>query len=335
MKPAGGDRRGRMSASSKPLLVTGAAGFIGARFVTSCNERGVPVISVDEEPLFAERVELRGIDFGRIVDTARLDETIAGLDVSGIVHLGACTDTTELDEELLDRVNLRASQRLWNFAIERDVPLVYASSAATYGDGTQGFDDDEARFDALQPLNPYGESKRLFDVWALAEEKDGRAPQAWSGFKFFNVYGYGERHKGPMSSVVVQAYDQILESGRLRLFQSHRDDVADGHQTRDFVFVDDVVAVLHFALERPIPRGVFNLGTGNARTFLDLAHAVFAALGRDPDIDWIPTPEHLRERYQYFTQAEMSRLRSAGYEAPFTSLEDGVRRTVEKLDAAR
>lgn len=320
-----------------PLLVTGAAGFIGARFVESCGARGIPVVSVDRKASFGERPEHRGFDFGTIVDFEALDAWLAAErpTLRGIVHLGACTDTTEMDVTYLRRVNLEYSERLWRYATERRVPLVYASSAATYGDGALGYDDDEARIPELRPLNPYGESKQRFDLYALAEERAGRTPPAWTGFKFFNVYGYGERHKGKMASVILHAFDQIRADGEVRLFKSHRPDFADGTQRRDFVAVDDVVDVLHFALERPLARGIFNLGSGTSRTFLDLAHATFAALDLPPRVRFIDMPETLRARYQYATEARMARLRAAGYDAPFLSLEEGARRYVQRLLAAR
>ncbi|NNL68145.1 MAG: ADP-glyceromanno-heptose 6-epimerase [Myxococcales bacterium] len=322
--------------SSAPLLVTGAAGFIGARYVESCNARGTPVVSVDLAAHFEERRELGGVDFGRIVDRRELFERLADGDVApaAIVHLGACSSTTETRVDYLNEVNVAYSQRLWEYATARRIPMVYASSAATYGDGAQGFEDDEARMPKLQPLNPYGQSKLDFDLWVLEQERLGRTPPAWAGFKFFNVYGYGERHKGSQASVVVHAFDQIRADGRLRLFRSHRDGIADGQQSRDFVYVGDVVDVLHFALAAPIPRGIFNLGTGRARSFLDLARAVFAALGREEAIDWIPTPEAIRDKYQYFTEASMDRLRAEGWQEPFTELEEGVRRTVQRLREA-
>ncbi len=315
------------------LLVTGAAGFIGARFVESCNRDGIPVVSVDRTASFTERPEHRGLDFGTIVDVDALDAWLADAapGLAGIVHLGACTDTTEMDTALLRRLNLEYSQRLWRRACERGLPFVYASSAATYGDGANGYDDDEARIASLRPLNPYGESKQQFDRWALAEERAGRRPPAWSGFKFFNVYGFGERHKGTMASVILHAFDQIRADGEVRLFKSYRPEFADGEQRRDFVFVDDVVAVLRFALERPLARGIFNLGSGTSRTFLDLARATFAALGLPPKIRFIEMPESLRARYQYSTEARMERLRAAGWTVPFTDLEAGARRYVARL----
>ena len=223
---------------------------------------------------------------------------------------------------------------LWAYCTAQALPLVYASSAATYGDGANGYDDDEALIPALKPLNPYGDSKQQFDLWALAEERAGRRPPSWSGFKFFNVYGFGERHKGAMASVVLHAFDQIRAGGDVRLFKSHRAGIADGHQKRDFIFVEDVVDVLHFALATPIPRGIYNLGTGTGRTFLDLARATFAALGAPERIEFIDMPVELRERYQYFTEARMERLRAAGYRTPFTTLEDGVRQYVSRLQGA-
>jgi ADP-L-glycero-D-manno-heptose 6-epimerase len=187
----------------------------------------------------------------------------------------------------------------------------------------------------LVPLNPYGDSKLQFDLWALDEEKHGRTPPSWSGFKFFNVYGFGERHKAKMASVVLHGYDQIKATGRVRLFKSHKAGIADGHQARDFVYVDDVIDVLTYALEKPIPRGIYNLGTGRARTFLDLVNATFAAMGKKPNVEFFDTPMELRARYQYFTQADMLKLRRAGWMNHFTTLEDGVKRYVERLIAAK
>ncbi len=316
-----------------PLLVTGAAGFIGSRFVRACNARGIPVICVDKLAHFEDRPEHRDIDFGETVDRDVLFDWLAGgaREFSGIVHLGACSDTTEMDLAYLERVNFEYSKSIWNYATAHSTTLVYASSAATYGAGEQGYADDESKLGSLHALNPYGDSKLRFDLWALAQEAQGIAPPAWSGFKFFNVYGFGERHKQKMSSVVVQSFDQIRSSGGMKLFRSHREGIADGHQSRDFIYVDDVVDVLFFGLESPIRRGVFNLGTGEARTFLDLVKAVFAALAMEENISFVDTPEAIREQYQYFTEATMEKLRTAGYDAPFTSLEDGVKRYVDEL----
>jgi ADP-L-glycero-D-manno-heptose 6-epimerase len=288
---------------------------------------------VDRASCFRERPEHASVAPEAIVDRDALFDWLARERprLAGIVHMGACTDTTELDAAYLERVNVEYSRALWRFATAARVPFVYASSAATYGDGSAGYDDDESIVPKLAPLNPYGESKQRFDLFALAEDARGAAPPAWSGFKFFNVYGFGERHKGRMASVVLHAFDQIRASGRVRLFRSHRPDVADGEQKRDFVAIEDVVDVLHFALERPLSRGLYNLGTGRARSFLDLARATFAALGREPAIDFVDTPPELRPRYQYFTEARMQKLRAAGYIRPFRSLEDGVATYVARL----
>lgn len=325
--------------SDSPIVVTGAAGFIGARLVEALNGRGTPLVSVDEPAFFSERAEHAGLDFGRIVAPGELIDWLAQArpPLSAVVHLGACTDTTELDVEYLTRVNLDYSKAIWEHCSEHSIPLVYASSAATYGDGSAGYDDDESRLAELRPLNPYGRSKLDFDLWAVvrAGADAGAAPPAWSGWKFFNVYGFGERHKGRMASVVLQAYDQILAQGVVRLFQSHNTDYPDGGQLRDFVYVGDVLQVLLHALDAPIRSGIYNLGSGRARTFEDLARATFAALGRPVRIEYFPTPEDIRERYQYFTEARMEKLRAAGYAQPFTSLEDGVVQYVERLNAAR
>jgi len=318
---------------SRAILVTGAAGFIGARFVESCAARGIPRISVDARRHFAERPEHRGVDFGQIVDRDELFDWLNKdqPELRAIVHLGACTDTRQMDVAYLSRVNVEYSRMLWQYATTARVPLVYASSAATYGDGALGHADDESVIPRLHPLNPYGDSKQQFDLWALAEDRAGRNPPAWCGFKFFNVYGFGERHKGPMASVVLHAFDQIRNTGVVRLFRSHRPDFADGHQVRDFIDVNDVVNALHFALDASVPRGIVNLGTGEGRTFLDVTRATFDALGAPVRIEFIDTPPDLRERYQYFTQATTARLRSIGYAAPFTPVERGVRAYVRRL----
>jgi len=316
---------------TKPLLVTGAAGFVGARFVERCNQRGIPVVSVDAPSYFQDRKEHAGVQFGQIVDREKLIEWLDKNEVSAIVHLGACTDTGELDETYLAKMNLDYSKAIWKYCTKKQIPLVYTSSAATYGSGELGYDDDDALTPRLKPLNPYGESKRAFDEWAFAEEKAKRTPKSWAGFKFFNVYGFGETHKEKMASVILHSYRRILDTGVAKLFKSHNPNYRNGEQKRDFIFVEDVVDVLFFALEKPITRGVYNLGTGTARTWLDLVHATFKAMGRPEKIEFIPVPEELRERYQYFTEAKMDRLRAQGFTKPFTKLEDGVARYIERL----
>lgn len=314
-----------------PLLVTGAAGFVGTRFVESCHARGVPVISVDAAEYFAVRREHDETPYGMIVDRDTLFEWLerTGPALAGIVHLGACTDTTEMDEAYFDRINVEYSKRLWHYATTHRVPFVYASSAATYGDGTQGYDDDEDGIPSLTPLNPYGWSKQAFDLFVLGQTE---TPPIWSGWKFFNVYGPGERHKGKMASVILHAYDQLKAGGPVRLFRSHKAGIADGHQARDFIDVRDVVSVLWFALDHPVRRGIFNLGTGQARTYLDLARAVIHALGVEERIEYIDTPVAIRDKYQYFTEARMGRLRAAGYSAPFHSLEEGVAAYIARIE---
>jgi ADP-L-glycero-D-manno-heptose 6-epimerase len=323
--------------TSDTLLVTGAAGFIGARFVESCNARGVPVVCVDRKDAFASRPEHRRLDFGRTLDIEELPDWLrdAGSELGGIVHMGAISSTTELDEAVLKRLNVDYSKNLWSEARRLGIPYVYASSAAVYGDGALGFDDADALVASLKPLNPYGESKRRFDLWALEEAAAGRTPPAWAGFRFFNVYGYGERHKGPQASVVLHGYDQVKATGEIRLFRSHRDGVAHGHQSRDFVDVSDTVEAMWFALKRPIRAGIYNVGTGKARTFLDLAKAVFASLGAEERIVFVDTPVGIRDRYQYFTEAKMDRLRKQGFARKPVALEDGVDWYVRRLESER
>jgi ADP-L-glycero-D-manno-heptose 6-epimerase len=298
-------------------------------------QRGVPVIGVDARTHFNSRPEHSqlGLKFASIVDR---DELFGWLEreqpkLSGIVHLGACTDTTNLDEAFLERVNTDYSRKLWDYSSRHRIPFVYASSGATYGAGERGYDDDEASLSRLKPLNPYGESKHRFDLWALEQERRGNNPPSWSGFKFFNVYGFGERHKGKMASMALHWFDQYRATGEARLFKSYRPDYADGLQRRDFVYVGDVVDVLSFALEKPIQRGIFNLGSGQAHPFLDLAHSVARALRMPERVRFIDMPEELRERYQYLTEAKLERLRREGYTRLFKSLEDGVRETVRDL----
>ena len=319
-----------MQTSPKTYLVTGAAGFIGARFVESCQSRGISVISVDRLDYFQNRAEHSKVNFGKCVDLEDLKQWLRTFEKKpdAIVHLGAITDTREMDLNKLNKYNLEYSQFLWNYASSNRVPFIYASSAATYGEGTTGYEDHEDSIPQLKPLNPYGDSKQNFDLWVL-QQKD--CPPSWAGFKFFNVYGFGERHKGFMASVVLHAFDQIQETDQVTLFKSHREGIADGFQKRDFVSVEDVVDVLHFAIEKPIQRGIYNLGTGKARAFLELARAVFSALGRQEKIQFIGTPLSIRDKYQYFTEAPMQKLREQGYQKEFLSLEEGVRRYVSRL----
>lgn len=315
----------------KTIAVTGAAGFIGTRTVLELQSRGYQVMSVDATEHFRNRPELTFVRHSTIIAREAFVQWLTHNKVDAIIHLGACTDTTELDENYLRQINTEYSQSLWNHCTSKKIPFIYASSAATYGGGENGYDDNEAAIPTLTPLNPYGWSKQIFDLWALSEERAGRTPPAWSGFKFFNVYGYGELHKEKMASVILHAYKQIHQTGGMKLFRSHKAGIKDGEQKRDFILVDDVVNVLLFALEKPIQRGIFNLGTGTARTFLDLVKSTFKALGKREQIDFMDTPEVLRARYQYFTQAEMGKLRAEGYTKAFTSIEDGTERYISQL----
>lgn len=235
--------------------------------------------------------------------------------------MGARTDTTEFDKAIFDELNLDYSKEIWNKCVEYGLPLVYASSAATYGMGELGYKDDHSIVEQLKPLNPYGDSKNDFDKWVLKQEKQ---PYFWAGLKFFNVYGPNEYHKGRMASVIFHAYNQITKTGEMKLFASHHPDYKDGEQLRDFVYVKDVVNVCLFLLNHRKDSGIYNLGSGKARTFLDLVNNTFKAMNLTPKISFIPTPEDIRDKYQYFTEADMSKLKAIGYNQPFTTLEDGV-----------
>ena len=322
------------NATRDPVVVTGAAGFIGARLASRLAGEGKKVVAVDERRHFDDRPEIAAIHREGapelIIETGELMDWLRDSPrISGIIHLGACTDTTEYNETLLERTNTDYSRRLWEAAARLGAPFLYASSAAVYGDGSKGY-DDRTPPEALTSLNPYGESKRRFDIWAL-NEGSKTPPPAWAGFRFFNVYGFGEAHKKKMSSVLYQAFVQILEQGEVRLFRSHREGIADGHQRRDFIHVEDVVDALAHTWRNGLPDGIYNLGTGRARTFLDLANAVFAAMDWEPRIRFIDTPAQIRPRYQYFTEARMDKLTESGYGASFTPLEEGAERYWKRL----
>jgi ADP-L-glycero-D-manno-heptose 6-epimerase len=238
-----------------------------------------------------------------------------------VIHIGARTDTTEFNVELFNELNLNYTKAIWNTCAKSGIPLIYASSAATYGLGEQGYDDDETKINLLKPLNPYGDSKNDFDKWAL-EQKN--APLRWQGLKFFNVYGPNEYHKARMASVIFHSFNQIKSTGKVKLFRSHNPDYTDGGQLRDFVYVKDVVNVIWYLYSNKIKSGIYNLGSGKARSFLDLAKATFHALNKEADIEFIDTPIDIRDKYQYYTQANMAKLIATGYTKAFTSLEDGV-----------
>lgn len=306
-------------------VVTGAAGFIGSCMVNKLNNKGFTNIIVVDD--FSNPLKNHNLDHKSIVGHVHRDEFINWLhkhhlEVASVFHLGARTDTTEFDKEIFDRLNLNYSKNVWEACTQYNLPLVYASSAATYGMGEHGYADDHSIVENLRPLNPYGESKNDFDKWVLQQEK---SPSFWAGMKFFNVYGPNEYHKGRMASVILHAFKQIQETGGVKLFRSHRSGFADGMQLRDFVYVKDVVDVLYFMMITKPQPGLYNLGTGKARAFLHLARAVFKALEINEKIDFVDTPLDIREKYQYFTEADMTKLiQSAGYAAPFYTLEQGV-----------
>ncbi len=312
------------------LLVTGTCGFIGHRIARTLLQQGKKeLILVDARSYLRTRDCARGLESLPFIDRAELFDRLPGLTgVEAVLHMGACTDTGQTDEQYMETWNTGYTQKLWRWCAEKKIPLVYASSAATYGRGEQGYSDDHTLLAGLKPLNLYGRSKHDFDRWALRES---RTPPVWHGLKFFNVYGPGENHKNRMASSIYHGFHEIRKTGKMTLFQSHRDDVPDGQQKRDFVFVDDAVRLCLFCLERKPASGIYNCGTGEARSFLDLAHALFQALGLKPSIEWVPTPERFRNGYQYFTQADMSKAKKVGYDAAFTPLEEGVAQYVRWL----
>jgi ADP-L-glycero-D-manno-heptose 6-epimerase len=306
------------------IVVTGAAGFIGSCLVGKLNNKGYKdIVLVDDfthpekennyiHKAFLEKVD-RDLFIGWLEDHA--------VEVEFVFHIGARTDTTEFDRTVFDRLNLNYSKSVWNACARHGIRLIYASSAATYGMGELGYEDDHRIVEKLRPLNPYGESKNDFDKWVLSQHY---SPPFWAGIKFFNVYGPNEYHKGRMASVIFHAYQQIRKTGMVRLFRSHNPDFKDGEQQRDFIFVKDVIDVLFFLFKRGEQSGLYNLGTGKARTFLDLARATFHALDLPENIFFIDTPADIRDKYQYFTEARMEKLRSAGYDNSFYTLEEGI-----------
>lgn len=312
------------------IVITGAAGFIGSCMVAKLNEMGrEDLILVDD---FSKELKRRNWEGKRYVDKIYrndffqwAEQNVKNIDL--IIHLGARTNTTEFDYSVFEELNVSYTQRMWIFASRHGIPLVYASSAATYGAGELGYRDEENLAYKLQPLNPYGKSKNEIDKWVL---KQAAAPPCWYAFKFFNVYGPNEYHKGRMASVILHSFHQIQESGQVKLFRSHRPDYADGEQLRDFVYVKDVVRVIYWYITHLPKSGIYNLGTGLARPFLTLATSTFKAMGLEPNIEFVDIPEDIRDKYQYFTQAEMRKMRGVGYRKPFYSLEDGVKSYVTR-----
>ncbi len=306
------------------ILVTGAAGFIGSCLVGFLNAQGFTNIIIVDDFSRADKVpNLAGKQY---IAKVEREELFAWLQlhqpaVDFVFHIGARTDTTEFNYAIHQHLNVEYSEKIWNYCTIQNIPLVYASSAATYGAGELGYNDTHELCFQLQPLNPYGVSKNEFDKWVLHQEDH---PPFWAGLKFFNVYGPNEYHKGRMASVIWHSFNQIQKEGLVKLFKSHRPDFKDGQQLRDFVYVKDVLAVCYWLMQNKPASGIYNLGTGKARAFEDLVKATFAGLDKAPNIEFINMPEDIRDKYQYFTEANMQKLRAAGYKAAFYSLEEGV-----------
>jgi len=306
------------------IIVTGAAGFIGSVLVGELNSVGFTELILSDDFSIEEKGKnIKGKQFVELVHRDDLfewfDENYKKVDF--VIHIGARTDTTEFNKDVFDILNLNYTKQLWERCVIHNTPIMYASSAATYGMGEFGYEDNHEIVEKLKPLNPYGDSKNDFDKWALKQDDK---PPFWAGLKFFNVYGPNEYHKSRMASVIFHAFRQIGETGKMKLFRSHNPEFKDGEQLRDFVYVKDVVDVIVFLMNNKPKSGLYNLGTGEARTFVDLVKATFNAMEIDSVIEFIDTPEDIRDKYQYFTEANMTKLRSVGYSKEFISLEDGV-----------
>ncbi|WP_295198215.1 ADP-glyceromanno-heptose 6-epimerase [uncultured Brevundimonas sp.] len=318
------------------IVVTGGAGFIGSNIVARLTAETAYDVVVCDRLETADLAKWKNLAKHAIADFWSPEELFEQLErhaerIEAVVHMGAISSTTEPDADLILRTNFILSRDLWDWCAIRGSRMIYASSAATYGDGETGFndDDDADSLSQLRPLNAYGYSKMLFDQYAVRQADRGQAPPQWAGLKFFNVYGPNEGHKGGMKSVVAQIWPKVAAGETVTLFRSHNANYADGGQMRDFVYVDDVVDIIEFLLQSPQVSGIFNAGSGQARSFADLARATFEAAGKTPSIDYVDTPLSIRDRYQYFTEARMDRIRAAGFEGQSTPLEEGVRRYVQ------
>lgn len=306
------------------IVITGALGFIGSCTISYFNQKGhKDIIAVDD---FSAVHKQKNLENKSIASKISRDDFLSWFknnfsEVKYVIHLGARTDTTEFDETLFDKLNLNYSKEIWKLCVQHNIPLIYASSAATYGAGEAGYEDDESKLQLLHPLNPYGWSKHKFDLWVMQQNQ---TPAFWAGLKFFNVFGPNEYHKKRMASVVFHAFHQIQQTGKVKLFRSHRPDFNDGEQLRDFVYIKDVVKVIYFLYSNKVKSGIYNLGTGKGRTFLDLANAVFSAMALPSNIEFIDTPADIRDKYQYYTEAKMNKLIHQGYQESFTSLEDAI-----------
>ncbi|HAQ70004.1 ADP-glyceromanno-heptose 6-epimerase [Salibacteraceae bacterium] len=305
------------------IVITGAAGFIGSVLAKTMKSLyNGEIVLVDDFSRPEKESNLQALQGMMQLDRNMFFEWLSeGQSIDAIFHIGARTDTTEFDYSILEELNLDYTKKVWSYCAKNDTVLIYASSAATYGNGDFGYDDNHEVVERLQPLNPYGVSKNEFDIWALKQDK---SPQHWYGLKFFNVYGPNEFHKARMASVIFHAFNQIQDKGEMRLFRSHNPNYRNGEQLRDFVYVKDVVSVIQFLFDRKPKNGLYNLGSGTARTFLDLTKSVFRSLDKEEKISFMDTPEDIRDKYQYFTEANMAKLISVGYSKPFTALEDGV-----------
>ncbi len=315
---------------SDTIVVTGAAGFIGSYLTGHLNRLGYENLVLADD--FADESKVLNLKGKKRIHKVHRDQLFDWCrrhpgSIRYVFHLGARTDTTEMDYGVHKKWNLDYSKAVWELCVQEQVPLVYASSAATYGDGSLGYRDDHTLPPQLQPLNPYGISKNEFDIWALEQK---HTPPFWAGVKFFNVYGPNEYHKGRMASVIFHAYNQIIKSGSVKLFRSHNPQYPDGGQIRDFIYVQDVVLMCTWLMQQQPASGLYNIGTGQARTFNDLVKAIFTTLGLPESIEYIDTPEDIRDKYQYFTEADMQKIRDAGYTEAFYSLEEGVQEYVTK-----
>ncbi len=306
------------------IVVTGAAGFIGSCLTGKLNNKGFrDIVIVDD---FSDLRKNKNIEFKTYSEKIERSVFIKWFTINSnlidfVFHIGARTDTTEFDSKIFDELNLNYSKEIWKICADKNIPMVYASSAATYGMGELGYNDDHAIIEKLKPLNPYGKSKNEFDKWVLKQTK---TPPFWAGLKFFNVYGPNEYHKDRMASVIFHAFTKINQSGEMKLFRSHNPLFKNGEQKRDFVYVKDVINVCMFLMKQKPTSGIYNLGTGKARTFLDLVKTTFKAMNKPENISFIDTPEDIRDKYQYFTEANMKKLLSVGYDKPFYSLENGI-----------
>lgn len=318
------------------IIVTGSAGFIGSIVAEELNKKGYNnLILVDDFSKKEKESNYINLKYKDLINREVFFDWFREnhQDIDFVVHLGARTDTTEFDWNVFQKLNVDYTETMFSLCADYQIPLIYASSAATYGDGDLGYEDSHEIVEKLQPLNPYGRSKNEVDKWILKRVKneDLSEPPFWAGLKFFNVYGPNEYHKGRMASVIFHSFNQINATGKVKLFRSHRPDFADGQQLRDFIYVKDIADVICFMISQQIEgknksvkSGIYNLGTGKARSFYDLAAATFNAMERDINIEFIDIPEDIRDKYQYFTEADMNKLRTAGYDKEFTSLENGV-----------